>query len=234
MTKAVVKSAAPSITEAQAAEMFTQAYQNAVAGTRANLIFGAMYQWLGNVLSRNEAGRGEYQKGEGLKGWIEEKCPKVNYNTAYKWYKLAKAIGEEIGIPKGTDLYRLLTAPPHELTNKELKVRKEIDDAIEGKSARQLEIFTGVRKETRRIGAGEGNQNAKKDLTNDPEGQLAAAKLRIDMESSKAVDRLAKLIDNNSIAMLGLKAMRILADELDRLSKRTRDIMHETAKGVQI
>lgn len=229
MSKAIVK-AAPRISEDQAAEMFTAAYQSAVAGTRAHLIFGAMYQWLGNVLG-TDSSRGPQMKGEGLKGWIEAKCPKVNYKTAHKWYTLAKAIGEEIGIPKNTDLYRLLTAPLNELTKKELKVRKEIDDAIEGKSARQLEIFSGVRKETRRIGAGEGNQNAKKDLTNDPEGQLAATKLRIDMESSKAVDKLAKLIDNNSIALLGLKALRILADELGRLSKRTRDILHETAKG---
>lgn len=232
MSKGIVK-AAPRITEDQAAEMFTAAYQSAVAGTRAHLIFGAMYQWLGNVLGADSS-RGPQMKGEGLKGWIEKKCPKVNYNTAYKWYNLAKAIGEEIGIPKGTDLYRLLTAPLNELSKKELKIRKEIDDAIEGKSARQLEIFSGVRKETRQIGAGEGNQNARKELTDDPEGQLAAAKLRIDMESSKAVAKLAKLIDGNSIALLGLKTMRILADELDRLSRRTRAIMHDTAKGVQI
>lgn len=233
MTKAVVKSAAPAITEEQAAEMFTQAYQNAISGSRAQLIFGAMFEWLGVVLSCGE-GRGEYQKGEGLKGWIEKKCPRIKYKTAWKAYNLAKETAAMFKIPTGTNLHRLLTASLHELTKKELKIRKEIDDAIEGKSARQLEIFTGIRKEPKRIGAGEGNQNARKDLTDDPEGQLAAAKLRIDMESSKAVAKLAKLIDGNSIALLGLKTMRILADELDRLSRRTRAIMHDTAKGVQI
>lgn len=208
--------------------MFTAAYQNAVGGTRAHLIFGAMYQWLGVVLGGGSP-RGPQMKGEGLKGWIEAKCPQVNYNTAYKWYSLTKGLEKELRVPKGTDLYRMLTAPPHELTKKELRIRKEIDDAIEGKSAHQLEIFTGIRKERKLIG--EGNQNAAKDLTDDPKAHLAKAKLRVERDSATAVDRLARMVDNNSIAFLGLHGMRILAEELERLAKRAREILHETAKG---
>ena len=235
MSKAISKhsAAAPAaVSTKQAAETFTRLYMEAVAGTRAHLVFGAAYEWLGAVvLSSSQENRGEFQKGEGLKGWIEENCPKVNYKTAHKWYTLAKGIEKELGVPKSTSLYRLLTAKPHELTPREQKIRREIDDAIEGKSAHQLEIFTGIRKEPKLLG--DGNQNAKKDLTDDPEAHLANAKLRVEMDASKAVAKLGKLVDNNSVAFLGLKGLRILADELDRLSKRTREILAETAKGVQ-
>ena len=233
MSKALAKSfaSAPArITEARAAEMFTAAYQDAVGGVRNQLKFGAMFAWLGVVLS-NGQGHGEFQKGEGLKGWIEAKCPKVNYKTAYKCYSMAREAIAKFRIPKGTDVYRLLSAPLHELAPRELKARKEIDDAIEGKSANQLEIFFGIRKEPKLIGS--GNKNAAKDLAADPEAQLAAAKLRVEMDCSKAVARVAKIVDNKSVAFLGLQGMRLLAEELDRLSKRTREILDETAKGAR-
>ena len=230
MTKAIAKSTSAAVSTKQAAETFTRLYMEAVAGTRAHLVFGAAYEWLGAVVaSRDE--RKEFQKGEGLKGWIEENCPKVNYKTAHKWYTLAKGIEKELGVPKSTSLYRLLTSPANELTPKEQKIRREIDDAIEGKSARQLEIFTGIRTEPKLLGA--GNKNAAKDLADDPEAQLAAAKLRVEMDCSKAVARVAKIVDNSSVAFLGLQGMRLLAEELDRLSKRTREILDETAKGAR-
>ena len=231
MSKAVSKrsaSAPDAVSTKQAAETFTRLYKEAVAGTRAHLVFGAAYEWLGAVVAKKD---GPWAKGEGLRPWIEANCPKVNYNTAYKWFTLAKGIGKELGVPKSTNLYRLLTAKQNELTPKEQKIRREIDDAIEGKSAHQLEIFTGIRKEPKLLG--DGNQNATKDLTDDPEAQLANAKLRVDMDSSKAVAKLGKMVDNNSISFLGLKGLRILADELERLSGRVREILAETAKGAQ-
>lgn len=234
MSKALARSAASAparITEARAAEMFTAAYQDAVGGVRNQLKFGAMYAWL-EVALKTVEGHGEFQKGDGLKGWIEAKCPKVNYNTARKAYVLAREAIAKFRIPKGTDVYRLLSAPLHELAPRELKARKEIDDAIEGKSANQLEIFFGIRKDPKLL-LGAGNQNAAKDLAADPEAQLAAAKLRVEMDCSKAVARVAKIVDNSSVAFLGLQGMRLLAEELDRLSKRTREILDETAKGAR-
>ena len=53
------------------------------------------------------------------------------------------------------------------------------------------------------------------------------------MDCSKAVARVAKIVDNSSVAFLGLQGMRRLAEELDRLSKRTREILDETAKGAR-
>lgn len=228
MSKSLAKSTAAAVSTKQAAETFTRLYMEAVSGTRAHLIFGAAYEWLGAVVAKS---RGPQAKGEGLKGWIEENCPKVNYKTAHKWFTLANALAKELHVPKGTGIYRLLTTKPHELTPKEQKIRREIDDAIEGKSASQLEIFTGIRTETKLIGS--GNKNAAKDLADDPEAQLAAAKLRVEMDCSKAVARVAKIVDNSSVAFLGLQGMRLLAEELDRLSKRTREILDETAKGAR-
>ena len=228
MNKPAVKTSASAISAKAAAETFTRLYMEAVAGTRAHLVFGAAYEWLGAVVSQED---GPQMKGLGLKGWIEENCPKVNYNTAYKWYTLSKAIAKELNVPKSTSLYRLLQAKPHELNPKEQKIRREIDDAIEGKSANQLEIFTGIRKEPKLLGA--GNQNAAKDLTDDPEAQLAAAKLRVNLDCSKAVARIGKIVDNSSVAFLGLQGMRVLAEELERMAKRTREVLAETAKGAK-
>lgn len=231
MSKAIAKQPAHAparISEDRAADLYTAGYQKAVGGTRDLLVFGAMHQWLGAVLEK-VGGNPTLKKGEGLKGWIEAKCPKVNYKTAYKWHKLAVEIGETLKIPKGTDLYRLLTAPLHELDRKDLGIRKEIDDAIEGKSAHQLEIFTGIRKETRLIGAPAGNQNAKKDLADDPASQLEAAKLRVSVDCGKAVTKLGKLIGNKSISFLGLPGIRVLAEELERLAADARAVLKETA-----
>ena len=222
--------AAGQISSKQAAETFTRLYMEAVAGTRAHLVFGAAYEWLGVVLER-DADRTDFKKGEGLKGWIEENCPKVNYKTAHKWYTLAKGIEKELGVPKSTNLYRLLTAKPSELNPKEQKIRREIDDAIEGKSAHQLEIFTGIRKEPKLLGS--GNQNATKDLADDPEENLKKAKLRVNLDCSKAVARIGKIVDNSSVAFLGLQGMRVLAEELERMAKRTREVLAETAKGAK-
>ena len=60
MSKSLAKSTAASVSTKQAAETFTRLYMEAVSGTRAHLIFGAAYEWLGAVVaSRDE--RKEFQ-----------------------------------------------------------------------------------------------------------------------------------------------------------------------------
>jgi hypothetical protein len=116
---------------------------------------------LGIVLrSQIDAYGGPSSKGDGLKGWIEQNCPSINYNTAYKFYGLAKRMREELAIPATTDIYRLLTAPVSELSKKEAKIRVEMDDAIEGKSAYQLEIDWGIRRKPLALPAGGAREGA--------------------------------------------------------------------------
>ena len=124
--------------EAQVAAQLTDQYRKAISGCREMLIFGSMFMGLGRVLQPqntvDEQGLITGREG-GLKGWIEQNCPSINYNTAYKFYGLAKSMRAELGIPPTTDIYRLLTSPVHELSKKEAKIRVEMDDANEGKSA---------------------------------------------------------------------------------------------------
>ena len=233
MSKSISKRAdqvVPSAEE-QVADQLTAQYQKAVSGTREVLIFGAMFMGLGVVLRpQNNSSHGPQMKGEGLRGWIETNCPRINYNTAYKFYGLAKKMREELSIPETANVHRLLTAPINELTKQEASIRVEIDDAIEGKSAYQLEIGWGIRKDPKLLGNGmAGNQNAKKNL-DDPERQMANAKLRVEMEVSEAVAALGRLVDNKSIAFMGLKGMRVLAEELERMAEATRKCLKQTAE----
>lgn len=158
--------------ELQVAAQLTDQYRKAVSGSREMLIFGAMFMGLGRVLQPQNtvAENGQITGREGgLKGWIENNCPSINYNTAYKFYGLAKKLREGLAIHVNTDVYRLLTAPVHELSKKESKIRLEMDEAIDGKSAYQLEWDLGVRKARTSLpesgGAREGAGRKPKSLT---------------------------------------------------------------------
>ena len=135
--------------EIQRAIQLTDQYRKAISGTREVLIFGAMMCELCSFLQLQKAPSGNNQytpKGDTVKGWIEENCPSINYNTAYKFYELAKRLREALSIPLATNIHRLLTAPVEALSKKEATIRAEMDGAIDGKSARQLEIDFGIRK----------------------------------------------------------------------------------------
>lgn len=135
----------PQASSYEVAAQLTDQYRKAVAGTREVLVFGAMMMHLKVVLSRQNNSHGPQTKGDGLKGWIEENCPLINYKVAYGFYNLARGLQEALSIPLGTDIHRLLTAPKDSLSKKESKIREQIDGAISGKSARQLEFDFGIR-----------------------------------------------------------------------------------------
>jgi hypothetical protein len=121
-------------------------YHKAVNGTREILIFGAMIMKLEVVLELQNNSHGPQTKGMGLKGWIEEHCPDINYKTAFSFYRFARGMRETMRIKDGTDIPKLLMAPQKELSTSESKIRTEIDDVIFGKSQRQLEFDFGIRR----------------------------------------------------------------------------------------
>ena len=170
--------------EAQVAAQLTDQYHQAVSCTREVLKLGAMFMGLRVVLqSQNNFSHGPQMKGEGLQGWIEQNCPQINYNTAYKFYGLAKRMREELAIPATTDIYRLLTAPVNELSKKEAKIRVEMDDAIEGKSAYQLELGWGIRKKRLALPASGGSREG----SGRPKNTLEREQLEIEATFSKEV-----------------------------------------------
>lgn len=131
--------------EIQLASQLVDQYRKAIAGTREVLIFGAMMFQLGATLELQICHGGSHE-GKTLKGWIEEFCPSINYNTAYSFYSMARGLREALSIPIDTDIHHLLTAPVDSLSKKEAKIRDLIDGAIDGKSARQLEFDFGIRR----------------------------------------------------------------------------------------
>lgn len=147
MNNAIAKTVPPA--DLQIAEQLQDQYRKAVAGTREILIFGSMMMQVGSFLELQKAPSGNNQftpKANTIKGWIEEFCPSINYNTAYGFFRLANGLREALAIPIDTDIHHLLTAPEASLSKKEAKIREQIDGAIDGKSARQLEFDFGIRR----------------------------------------------------------------------------------------
>ncbi len=138
----------------QLATQLTDQYKRAISGTRDILLFGAMMMQLGGMLSRKG---GEWQsgpgvKGTGLKGWIEEHCPEINYKTARSFYNLARGLAETFALPAKVDLSRLLTAPVEDLSETDASYRTQLDDFLIGKSKRQLEFDFGIRAPVQKLG----------------------------------------------------------------------------------
>ena len=168
MNKAIAK-VVPAA-DLQIAEQFQDQYRKAVSGTREVLIFGAMMMQIASSLELQTARPNQHTpKEETLKGWIEKFCPLINYKTACGFRTLAKAMREALSIPITTDIHHLLTAPVASLSKKEAKIRAEMDGAIDGKSAVQLEWDFGVRKARAALppsgGAREGAGRPAKSLT---------------------------------------------------------------------
>lgn len=133
--------------DVQLACQLVDQYKKAISGTREVLIFGAMFMQLSSSLELQTARPNQHTpRHETLKGWMEEFCPSINYRTALGFYALARGLREALEIPITTNIHHLLTAPANQLSKKEAKFLGQIDDAIDGKSARQLEFDFGVRK----------------------------------------------------------------------------------------
>lgn len=67
----------------------------------ANINFFQEVAKFGSLLMEVEGficeGRGRGNSGEGLKGWLAENCPDVNYNTAYGYKAMAAKVAKMIG-----------------------------------------------------------------------------------------------------------------------------------------
>lgn len=133
------------LVEADAARALSKQYRRAVAGTREILIFGAMMDRLGVVLSRQNNSHGPQTIGTGLKAWLARHCPEINYKTAYAFLNLARGMVRALSLPAEADVPRLLGAQVKELGEEERPLRKKLDEALAGKSRRQLEFDFGIR-----------------------------------------------------------------------------------------
>ncbi|MDD4737558.1 MAG: hypothetical protein PHP44_15775 [Kiritimatiellae bacterium] len=134
----------------QLATQLTDQYRKAISGTHEILLFGAMMLQLGGMLNqrgpnRDAVATGPGAKGLGLKGWIEEHCPEINYFTARSFYNLARGLVETLAIPAKMDLPLLLSSPVDQLSKHDANIRAKVDEFLSGKSKRQLEFDFGIR-----------------------------------------------------------------------------------------
>ena len=84
---------------ADIAGALTTQYQAVVAATgqmlREAVKFGAMLMELETIVGKSHAGRDS--EGDGIKGWLAEHCPEINYNTAKVYKSLAAKSATLIG-----------------------------------------------------------------------------------------------------------------------------------------
>lgn len=222
----------------QLATQLTDQYKRAISGTRDILVFGAMMLQLGGMLNQRGPNRdadatGPNAKGLGLKGWIEEHCPAINYETARSFCNLARGLVENLAIPPKIDVARLLSAPEDQLTKHEANIRTKVDEFIAGKSKRQLEFDFSIRKpQAKPVGAPKGNQNALKEGTEEQQS--------IDDLVSIVSERLGNAlrviefdIQQKTIAFFRVDAIRLLESDLRKMADDVHTLLEEKMKPVQ-
>ena len=81
------------------AQQLTTQYRAVVAATgqmlREAVKFGAMLMELETILGKSQGGYNS--EGEGIKGWLAENCPEINYSTAVNYKALAAKSAALIG-----------------------------------------------------------------------------------------------------------------------------------------
>ena len=101
ITKKAVAEVAPVAEAPQSniATAITTQYRAVVAATgqmlREAVKFGAMLMELETIVGKSHAGRDS--EGDGIKGWLAEHCPEINYNTAKVYKSLAAKSAALIG-----------------------------------------------------------------------------------------------------------------------------------------
>lgn len=136
-------------------------YRRAVNGVLEMVRFGAMLMEVEVATCRSvtRATTGKIDGREvGLKGWLADHCPEVNYHTAMRFKRLAEGVHASCKIPAATPLRLCLPGPGGEMDavpadvavwtgpgrrvsdDKLRQLRQETWSLIDGKSARQLQF----------------------------------------------------------------------------------------------
>jgi hypothetical protein len=137
----------------------TAQYRRALAGCLEMVRFGAMMLEVVTDLHRSctRATTGAITGREpGLKGWLAEHCPDVNYHTAMRFMHLAVGVRNACRVPEGTPLRLALPGPGGEIdgpvewsrgtpgrtvsAERLQALRRQVWELVDGKSARQLQF----------------------------------------------------------------------------------------------
>lgn len=155
--------------EACAAGILTAQYWKACNGTVEMIRFGAMLMQVETGISRvrirGENGQFDGQD-SGLKTWLENHCPEVNYQTAMRFKNLAADVKRHCKIPDTLPMDKVLPAangwvPVAERRkwvskDRVSELQKMVFELVEGKSARQLSFELRLFDEKAKGGARDG------------------------------------------------------------------------------
>lgn len=101
-----------------AAQIVSAQWRRASAGLVEIVRFGALMVQIERGLAPRQTRGGLYQ-GQTLKGWLSERCPEVNYNTAKGYKAAAVGLAEAAALPDAMPLLTLMDgeaafAPEHQ------------------------------------------------------------------------------------------------------------------------
>lgn len=209
---------------AHAAGMVTDQYNKALLSYSTALIeglrLGGMLRQIETTLTR-DVQDGCIQRGDSLKGWLAEHCPTVDYQKAIKYKTLSEGLQEFCKIPAKVPLDVIL--PGSDCDAEEQtgiaqaridKMRRDVADFLDGKSARQLEIAFGCRESPAKLGG-----------SRDGSGRPSTADVSAETRAGAAWALLGKQIDHatswhftrflpESIAIEALETATMLRDAL--------------------
>ncbi|MBR3583168.1 MAG: hypothetical protein IKO01_06985 [Kiritimatiellae bacterium] len=239
ITCAFAPTAAPgaSVDFAAAPAALSAQYARAAAATREIILFGAMLLSVKRALP--SAFHGD-ASAPSLKSWLAENCPEIPYNTARAYMNLAAGLVATLELSTVQDaLPALLTAPEGTLPDELADDRRRIDEALSGKSARQLEFDFGIRRapSSSHGGAREGAGRPPLLPTDPATGTVApnglhraaaAAWGEIDRLSSRFLAKkfdLALTLAETTVALGNLRAL------VDALEKHKKELEPKEGKG---
>lgn len=145
----VLKPAAPEATrddgrDRSAGAALSAQYRKAMDGMKEIVTFGAMMLAVRDELAKRltaTEGRGQFEAGSGLKGWLSEFAPEIPRQTAMRFMDLAGTVRQLVRLSPGVDMVSLLTSSASQLQGGLAAKRAAIEKLIEGKSQRQLMLM---------------------------------------------------------------------------------------------
>jgi len=166
-------------------EMVTEQWRRAQDGLLEILRFGAMLYEVKRALEScvvprdNARSWGGWNKGQGLKAWLEEHCPEVNYFTARGYMAAVKGLREAAQVREEAPLLALMGEPDMKAEAVDAETRERVMETIGNSSLRLLREagrHASERLPGRPRGSGNGGE-AREGITPRQRRELAEGKL---------------------------------------------------------
>ena len=148
--------------EKETASVITEAYQRAVEAANGALLHVAA---CGLLLweKQRAVSHGVFLP------WLAEYCPEINQRTAYRWIDTAKNLCRVLDVDAsakhaGLPLHQVLQLPGEQLSGRAAKMRKRVDECIDGKSAAQLALRSEEESKSKKTGKTKSKAAARRAL----------------------------------------------------------------------